>query len=203
MIPEAKAFLDLGLNVLMIDFRGHGRSEGNISSLGVKEVEEVKLAWDHVKAGGETEIYLYGVSMGAVAVLKACSDHQLEPAGLILEMPFASMRSHLQARSRIVGFPGFPERPFGFLVSTWIGWQRGFNGPAHKTYNYAEKIHCPVLIQWGDKDPYVLRWETEIIFNSTPSTRKKMVTYSGAGHESLFRFNPELWKKEVTEFIFE
>ena len=202
MIPEAKAFLEMGLKVLMVDFRGHGRSEGNVSSLGVKETEEVKLAWDHVKAGGETNIYLYGISMGAVAVLKATADHGLDPRALILEMPFASMRSHLQARSRIVGFPGLPERPFGFLVSTWIGWQRGFNGMGHKTYDYAENIRCPVLLQWGDQDPYVLRWETEIIFNSTSSARKKLVTYPGAGHESLLRFNPGLWKQEVGAFIF-
>ncbi len=197
MIPEAGAFRDLGLNVLMVDFRGHGGSEGNQTSLGVRETEDVKLAYDYIVKQGEKNIYLYGVSMGAVVIAKAVSDDEIKPAALIMEMPFASLKAHLQARARTLGFPGFPERPFGFLVSNWIGWETGFNGPGHQTTQYAKDIHCPVLLQWGEKDELVMRWEMDAVYGSISSKDKKLVTYPGAGHESLFRNDPGKWRSEV------
>ena len=201
LLYEASAFRSLGLNVLLVDFRGHGRSEGRKTTLGVREAEEVKMAWDFISAKGEKNIYLYGVSMGAVAVSRAVWKYGLDAAAVFLEMPFASLKSHLRARARTLGFPGFPEKPFSFLVSHWIGWEQGFNGPQHRTTRYAGKVHCPVLLQWGEKDELVLREETLEVYHSLASRQKKMVTYPGAGHESLYRSDEEKWKNTVRAFL--
>ena len=197
LLYEASAFRSLGLRVLMIDLRGHGRSEGNRTTLGVKEAEEVKLAWDLVSAKGEKNIYLYGVSMGAVAVSRAIWKYGMEPAAVILEMPFASLQTHLRARARTLGFPGFPEKPFSFLVSRWIGWESGFSGLAHRSTKYVREIDCPVLLQWGERDKLVTKAEIGDIYDAIGTRNKKLVTYQGAGHESLYRSDPETWKRAV------
>jgi hypothetical protein len=202
MLTEASAFREMGLNVLMIDFRGHGRSGGNTSTLGFSEAEEVAMAWEHVKKMGEENIYLYGVSMGAVTVARAISTLRLSPKAVILEMPFESLRSHLRARARAFGFPGFPEKPFGFLVGTWIGWERGYKGGAHNTVRYVKNIHCPVLLQWGDKDEYVEEKETTNIYRAIAAADKKIVIYEGAVHESLLLADPLKWKSSVQTFIY-
>jgi alpha-beta hydrolase superfamily lysophospholipase len=198
MLPEAYDFRWLGYNVMLVDLRAHGNSGGNYTTAGFKESEEVKLAYDYACQQGNKNIFLFGVSMGAVIVMKAISDYNIQPAGIILEMPFASLHDHLKARARTLGFP---EEPFGFLVTFWAGLERGFNGFKHNTCLYAEKVNCPVLMQWGALDNYVLRGEIERVYQHIPSQKKKLVVYDHASHESLLNNEPIKWRKEVSDFL--
>ena len=200
-LPEADEFRYQGYNVLLIDFRAHGNSGGNTTTIGVREAEEVKLAYDYVSQSGEKKIILWGSSMGAVTIAKALADYDIKPAGVILEMPFASLQSHLRARARMIGFDGFPEKPFGFFVTCWMGIERGFNGFKHKTTSYAKKINCPVLLQCGALDMYVLKSETDKVYKAIASPNKKLVTYDRANHESFVQNDPLKWRIEVGRFL--
>ncbi len=197
-ITEAENFRFMGYNVLLVDFRAHGQSGGNTTTIGSKESEEVKLAYDWINKKGEKNIYLWGSSMGAVAVTKAVSDYSLNPSGIIIEMPFESMQSHLKARARILGFP---QQPFAFLVTFWIGIERGFNGFNHETTDYVKKIDCPVLLQWGRFDDYVLQPEIEKVYMAISSRQKKLVVYDNAGHGSLLKSDPIKWRMELRDFL--
>jgi alpha-beta hydrolase superfamily lysophospholipase len=201
LIAEAGEFLSDGYNVMLVDFRAHGNSGGNTTTIGVRESKEVKAAYDYIVKEGEKNILLYGVSMGAVVVSKAIADYDLKPFGVILEMPFASLQSHLRARARLLGFRGFGEKPFGFLVTLWIGLERGFNGFKDQTTRYVSKINCPVLMQWGAADIYVLKNETDGIYKAIASSDKKLVIYDHAGHESLLQNDSVKWRTEVERFL--
>jgi alpha-beta hydrolase superfamily lysophospholipase len=201
LLAEAAEFRYDGYNVMLVDFRAHGNSGGHTTTIGVKESEEVQLAYDHIVQQGEKNIFLFGSSMGAVVVTKAIADYDLKPSGVFLEMPFASMQSHLRARARGLGFRGFGEKPFGFLVTLWIGIERGCNGFKDQTARYVAKIKCPVLMQWGAADAYVLKSETDKIYSSIASSNKKLVIYNNAGHESLLQNDPVQWRNEVEKFL--
>ncbi|HEX4877988.1 MAG TPA: alpha/beta fold hydrolase, partial [Chitinophagaceae bacterium] len=201
ILPEANDFHYQGYNVLMVDFRAHGSSEGNTTTIGLREAEEVKLAYDYILAKGEKNIFCWGTSMGGVAIIKAISDYQLKPAGIILEMPFGSLQEHLRARARTIGFGGFPEKPFAFLVTFWMGVERGFNGFAFKTDHYAKAINCPVLMQWGRLDRLVLEKEITKILAAVPLADKKLVVYETADHESFLQKDPQKWRMETELFL--
>lgn len=201
VLAEAEEFRYMGYNVMLVDFRAHGNSGGNTTTIGIRESEEVKLAYDYVTKLGEKKIILWGSSMGAVTIAKAISDYSITPAGVILEMPFASLQTHLRARARMIGFGGFPEKPFAFFVTAWMGIEKGFNGFRHKTINYVDDIKCPVLLQWGALDVYVLKSETDKIYNAITAPDKKLVIYDHANHESLVQNDPLKWKIEVGRFL--
>jgi uncharacterized protein len=198
ILHEASEFRYYGYNVMMVDLRGHGNSAGNVTTLGFRESEEIKLAWDYLQQKAEKRIFLWGASLGAVAIAKAVSDYNLNPSGLILEMPFSSLQSHLEGKSR---FFGFPEEPFGFLVTAWVGIERGFNGFKHKTTDYVKKIACPVLLQWGTRDPFVLKQQIESIYDNIPGNNKRLVVYTDADHQSLLGFDPVKWREEVNAML--
>ena len=198
LLDEANAFRSFGYNVLLIDLRSHGNSGGGTTTIGYKESEEVRLAYDYIVQAGEKKIFLWGASMGAVAVIKALSDYQLHPEGIIIEMPFLSLQSHLKSQAR---FLGFPRQPFAFLTTFWIGIEQGFNGLGFKTTKYAKNINCPVLMQYGEKDELVLGYETDEIYGAIPGAHKKLVIYDEAGHESFLRKDPAGWKREVSVFL--
>jgi hypothetical protein len=197
MVHEAAAFREMGYNVMLVDLRGHGQSEGNITSFGVHETEEITASFDQARKKDNERIFLFGVSMGGGAVLKATSEKLVRPAGIIAEMPFGSLQDHVKSRARTLGFPA---QPFGFLVTMWIGIQRGYNGFEHKVTKYAKGVDCPVLLQWGKKDRYVLDREIKEIFSNLPG-KKKLVTYSEADHESLLMSDHIRWKREVAQFL--
>ena len=198
VLREAEEFLFLGYNVLMFDFRGHGGSDGNTTTLGSRESEDLKLAWDFVKQKGEKNIFLWGSSLGAAVITKAINDYNIKPSGVILEMPFASLQNHLEGRSRALGFPG---EPFGFLVTLWVGIEQGYNGFSHRPAEYVKKINCPVLLQWGTNDVYILKEQEEKFYNNIPGSKKRFVIYENAAHQSFLGFDPVKWKEEVGNFL--
>lgn len=198
VIDEANEFHYLGYNVLLVDFRGHGNSGGNTTTIGFREAEEVKLAFDYISNNGEKNIYLYGFSMGAVAVAKAVQLYDLHPSGVILEAPFRSLQTYLKGKAGLIGFP---RQPFAFFTTFWIGLEKGFGGFGHQTTSYVKDIRCPVLLQWGTQDNFVPRKDIDKIYTSVGSARKKMVIYEGAQHESLLRFNADKWRAETEAFL--
>lgn len=198
LLHEAAQFRQWGYNVLLIDFRGHGRSGGKATSFGVKETDEVEKAFQLARSKGNKRIILYGSSMGSMAVMKAVADNDVHPAAIIADMPPASLHEHLKARARVVGFP---SEPFAFFVTLWMGIESGYKGFGHDVCTYARKINCPVLLQWGDRDEYVTKEETEAIYKSLGASQKKLVIYPNAGHSSFAQADPLLWNREVGGFI--
>ncbi len=198
VLSEASAFLSLGYNTMLVDIRAHGNSEGIANSIGYRESEEVKLAYDHVSELGEKNIVLWGMSLGAVIISKAIWEYDLHPKKIILEMPFDRLQDHIRARARISGFPG---EPFGFFVSFWTGIEQGYWCYNHKTSSYVQKIKCPVLLQWGSNDEYVLEKETEKIFASIGSSNKKLEIYKDIGHRPLIGTNGDQWELTVNDFL--
>src|SRR5690349_20305735 len=73
MLERAYVFLDMGYNVLLPDFMGAASSEGTQCTIGFKEADNVKTCVDYLQQKGERNIYLMGASMGAAAILRACS----------------------------------------------------------------------------------------------------------------------------------
>jgi hypothetical protein len=198
LVREAATFRLMGYRVLLVDLRAHGNSDGQNTTIGRDETEEVVLAYNYIKAKDAKPVYCWGVSMGAVVLARAVAEGEVQPAGLIMELPFASLQSHLKARARVLGFP---QQPFAFLVTGWIGIERGFNGYRHSTVDYAGKINCPVLVQYGGHDTYVLKSEINAIYQAIPGNRKNVVGYEEAGHESLLMSEPDHWKKTMLDFF--
>ena len=198
LLKEADEFKSWGYNLLLIDFRAHGSSEGAKSSFGYKETDEVEKAFQFARLQGNKNIILYGSSLGSVVIMKAAAESKITPSAIIADMPFGSLRDHLKARASEVGFP---SEPFAFLTTLWIGIENGYNGFNHQVYNYAKKINCPVLLQGGDRDMYVGEKEIKRIFQNLKVAHKKLVIYPGANHQSFLQYDPIYWQKNITGFL--
>ena len=198
VMTEAEGFRQLGYNTFLLDFRAHGSSEGNTTSIGFYETEEVKLAYDFIKDKGEKNIVLWGISMGAAAISKAMYDYPLQPAKVILEMPYASI---LQAAEGRIKMMGLPAEPLAALVIFWGGIEHGYWAFNMKPVNFVKKITQPTLLQWGRLDPRVQQAETDAIFNNIAATKKDLVIYESSGHESLCEKENAKWMKSVDQFL--
>jgi alpha-beta hydrolase superfamily lysophospholipase len=197
VINEANAFRGMGYNSMLVDFRAHGNSSGNTCTIGYYESEEVKLAYDYIKAKGEKNIILWGISMGAAAISKAMNDYPLEPSRLILEMPFGSIMEAAGGRIKMMGLPA---QPLAGFITFWGGVEHGFWAFNMNPDAFAKNIHTPTLLQWGRQDARVTQGETERIFDNLAAA-KKLVVYENSGHQSLYKNEPKKWLGEVQHFL--
>jgi alpha-beta hydrolase superfamily lysophospholipase len=197
MLDKAEEFLNLNYNVLLVDFMGSGGSEGSQTTIGYFEAEQVRSSFEYVLNKGEPNIYLFGTSMGSVAIMKAINDFDLKPRGIILECPFGSMYKTVCARFRLMHAPAFP---MAALLVFWGGLQNGFWAFGHNPTEYAKKISCPTLIIYGGQDKKVSSAEIDEIYANLKGT-KQLKVYELAGHENLLNKYPADWRQDVKTFM--
>lgn len=197
MLDKATEFGQLGYNTFLVDFMGSGGSAGNQTTIGYQEAEQVKtcLAYIQERLGGK--VFLFGTSMGAVAILKALQDYPLQPTGVLLECPFGSLYETTCARFRLLNIPTFP---FAGLLVFWGGIQNNFWGFSHNPVAYAKAATCPVLLLYGEQDPKVSRAEIDEIFANLRGP-KQLRTYPKAGHESYLIAYKKEWVRDVADFL--
>lgn len=197
MIDKSNEFLKLGFSTMLVDFMGSGNSEGNQTTIGFKEAEEVKTCFDYISSTGEKNIFLSGTSMGAVSIMKCINDYQIKPKGIIIECPFGSMYQTVCARFKKMNVPTFPMA--GILLF-WGGIQNGFWGFCHNPTEYAKNISCPTLLLYGENDKSVSRKEIDEIYKNLRG-KKELRIYKNTGHENYLLKNKVQWNQDINSFL--
>jgi uncharacterized protein len=199
MLPEAAVLAQMGYQAFLVDFRAHGGSDGYRCTLGADETEEVKLSIQYLQQNGEKNIILYGASMGAASVMHALQRYpELQPAKVILDMPFASYERLVE---KWFDKSKYPTQPSAKLFTFWAGLLNGKSFFKLAPSSYARSIQCPVLMQWGSKDNLVPEKDTRKIFDHIASAAKQLVIYEQCGHESYCVKEKDKWVKTITAFL--
>ncbi len=197
MLDKSDEILKLGYNTFLIDFMGSGGSEGNRTTIGFEESMQVKTAYDYIAAQGESNIYLFGTSMGAAAVLKSLHDYSFNPSGIIIECPFGSLYEAVCVRFENMGVPVFP---MAGLLTFWGGVQNGFWAFEHNPSNYAKKVSCPTLLLYGELDEKVKIKETNAVYENLRG-KKHLKTYPLSGHDNYLTHYREEWAEDIKNFL--
>jgi predicted alpha/beta-fold hydrolase len=197
MLEASDIFLQLGYNTFLVDFMGSGGSEGNQTTIGFKEAEEVKTCFDYLTKNGEQKIYLFGTSMGAAAILKACNDYEIKPAAIILECPYGTMYQTTCARFNTMHVPSFP---LAGLLDFWGGVQNDFWAFSLEPTVYAKSVKCPTLLIYGEKDEKVSRKEIDEIYSNL-NGKKELKTFPLAGHANYLKKYKQEWTVDVASFL--
>jgi alpha-beta hydrolase superfamily lysophospholipase len=198
LLDAALAFQELGYASLLVDFRGSGGSQGDATSIGYHEAEDVRAALAHARNRNHARPFvLFGASMGAAAVLRAVAQLHVVPDVLVLQYPFSKMSLTVARRFEAMGLPTFPAAP---VLVFWGGWQQGFNGFRHNPLDYARAVRIPTLLMQGDRDDRVSMAEARAIYEKLAG-RKRLEIFSGVGHQSLVQAQPAQWRRAVAEFV--
>ncbi|WP_407482875.1 alpha/beta hydrolase [Elizabethkingia meningoseptica] len=86
-----KPLVDAGFQVVMVDFRGYGKSTGKATHLNV--AEDGQLFFDQMINRPDiknTKVYIYGASLGSQIATHLAKDNMKKISGLILDSPMAS-----------------------------------------------------------------------------------------------------------------
>jgi pimeloyl-ACP methyl ester carboxylesterase len=115
----ARLHQERGYGAVMFDFAGHGESEGELVTYGVREQEDVAAVLAYLSGRGDVDmrgIGIMGYSLGAItAVLAAAAQPELQ--AVVIESGFADVERDLSVLFR--RFTGLPSFPFANLVVFW------------------------------------------------------------------------------------
>lgn len=190
----------LGQNVLVVDQRAHGQSEGSVITFGVKERRDC-LTWiryANARFGANTPIILTGVSMGAATVLMAL-DLQLPDnvAGVIADCPFSHPMDIIQKVAHDMKLPGPPVRLFASAAARIFA---GFSLRESSAREAVKKAKIPVLLIHGDDDRFVPCDMSSQILSANPQMIT-LETFPGAGHGLSYMVDQERYESSVQAFI--
>lgn len=191
---------ELGQNLLLIDQRAHGKSQGDTITFGILERLDC-LAWVNYavqRFGSNTQIVLYGLSMGAATVLMA-SGLELPDSvkGIVADCPYDSPKDIICKVAKEMGFPPFIACPFITLGALLFG---RFHLNAMTASKAVRRAKVPILLIHGESDGFVPCDMSRGIQDARPELVTR-VTFPGADHGISYLVDTPKYKKVVTEFL--
>lgn len=194
----ANLCLELGYNVLLVEARGHGMSEGHTVSFGVNERYDC-LAWCRWAAERfRAPILLVGISMGAATVLLASAlDLPKNVRGIIADCPYTSPPAIIRRTVARQHYPAPLIMPLVRLGARLFG---GFSLSA--SANAAEAVRSakvPILLLHGEDDDFVPCDMSREIAAARPEL-VELHTFPGAWHGASYLVNTERYTRLVREF---
>lgn len=195
----AKLAREVGHNILLIDHRAHGKSEGKVITFGINESRDL-LTWiDYAvrRFGSEQKIILTGVSMGGATVLHASSlPLPKNVVGIIADCPYSSPEAIIKKVCGGMGFPVSITMPFVKLGARLFGGFKLQGGAV----NSVKECSVPILICHGEADDFVPVQMAREIFEACAS-EKYLFTVPNAGHGISFIEDPDGYKAQLNNFL--
>lgn len=191
---------ECGYNYLTVSQRGHGRSEGNVTSFGIKEKYDV-LSWLKFIAdnyGEDTPVILAGISMGASTVMMATS-LKLPPSvkAILSDCGYNSHKEVIKLKIKKMHLPVWLFFPFMCIGAKLFG---NFSLNEKCAEKCLLNNEIPIVFFEGKKDDIVPPYMIEREYNANKGA-KKLISFENATHGICFPENPKVYKEEFIRFL--
>lgn len=168
----------LGMNVLIVDYRGYGKSEG--ISTEKNTYDDARIAWKYLLENKNTkpeDIIIFGRSLGGAIAANLGSE--VNPKGMILDSTLSSTKE-------------FASDVYPFIPQSMIDFSYGAS-------KYLKDINSPLLVLHSMDDEIIPYKHGRKVFQSA-NEPKRFVTLQGSHNES-FLVSRELYIKSIQRFL--
>lgn len=163
----SKVYTDLNYDLFVLDYRGFGKSEGEISSEEQLH-SDLQTTYNSLKIKyPENKIIIIGYSIGSGPAAILASNNN--PKILILQAPYYSLIDMMHQK-----YPFVPD----FLLKYKF-----------ETYNFIQKIKAPIIVFHGNADE-VIYYGSSIKLKPLFKQKDRLITLMGQGHGAI-NDNPE------------
>jgi uncharacterized protein len=158
----AETYTRLQYDVFLLDYRGYGKSEGNIESE-AQLFQDAQTAYNEIlKRYEEEKIVVLGYSIGTGIATRLASANR--PRLLILQAPYFSLTAVMKQT-----FPLVPA----FLLKYKL-----------ETYRYITACKMPIVLIHGDEDE-VIPYSQAVKLKELLKTSDTLITIKGLGHNGM------------------
>jgi fermentation-respiration switch protein FrsA (DUF1100 family) len=194
----AKYYLENNFQLLLVDHRAHGESEGKYIGFGILERYD-SLKWIEYlneRFGCEQKILVHGTSMGAATTLMMTGLKLPENVcGVVADCGFTSpwdvFKSVLKNTYHLSAFPLL------HLTSLIARMTAGYDYTECSATEEVKKSTVPILLIHGSADTFVPTYMCEEIYKNCSDGEMQII--EGAGHAESYYKNPQLYKEKLQE----
>lgn len=195
-----KLYLDKGFNLLLVEHRAHGKSQGHTICLGVKERHDA-VSWVRYgerRLGENVSIMLAGISMGAATVLMA-SELELPPSvkGIFADCPYSDQKEIIKSVIRDMKLPAELLYPVTRLSARIFG---GFDPEEASAVTAVTHSPVPIMLIHGEEDRLVPCDMSRQIAAANPE-KVTLHTFPGADHAMSYMLDEKRYTRLLNDFV--
>lgn len=197
----AEFYHNQGFNLLLVDERAHGKSEGKYIGFGCLDRYDA-LCWIQyviARVGEESQIMLHGDSMGGATVLMT-SGLELPPQvkGIISDCAFTSAwEVFTSVLKNMYHLPAFPLMQ---IADKMAKKEAGYGLNECNARDEVRKSKTPTVFIHGDADTFVPFRMVHELYDACAAPRK-LVVIKGAGHAEACYKEPETYEHAIKDWI--
>lgn len=199
MYDLAELMNELHYNVIMFDYGYASKTYSAPATWGIEEKNQLLAAVDYAQQRGAEKIIVWGFSMGGGTALQAALESE-QISALILDSLFLPSPDTLYTNlQQYVEVPKYPTTwIIGELLPLWTNHDFS-NAPAQSVL--AKQYDIPLLIIHGTADNKADYHIAEQIAENQRNENSSLWLIEHGQHELLFRKDPNLYMKNVSEFL--
>ena len=191
---------ELGVNTLLVDQRGHGKSGGNVMTFGILEQYDCQ-SWARYAAerfGPDVPLILSGVSMGAATVLMAsCLELPGSVAGIIADSPYDSPKDII---CTVIDRMKLPRNFVWNLIHLSARIFGHVDLESASALSAVKKTRLPVLIYHSDADKMV-PVEMSCKLKEAGGDKVQLEVFPGGAHGISFLVDEGRYLEIMKEFM--
>ena len=182
-----------GYGVLAWDFRAHGESGGEVSTLGYYEALDVEAALEYVlQQEGVEHIGAWGGSMGGVAVLEV-SSRRVEIEAVVLDSAFPTLEDEVRWAVTKSAFLPFIR----FFAEKEAEFDMDLLRPVDRIGDISPR---PIMIIQGEADSMIPADSGQRLFEAAGEPRY-LWTEAGVNHIGMYSMHSEEYEEKVVGFF--
>lgn len=196
----AQAYYKNGYNVLLVDNRAHGQSEGKYVGFGVLDRLDLRNWVKYVinRFGSNVQIFLHGISMGAATVLMASSIMPKNVRGIIADCGFTSVYEIFEyVLKRDYHLPKFP---IIYLTNIMSKIRAGYGYKDVNTTAEIARSDIPILFIHGENDEFVPLWMTMKNYSHCKAYKELFIVRESEHAESHY-IDKKGYERRILTFI--
>ncbi len=195
-----KYYIEMGLNVLVVDQRANGESEGKLITFGIKERKDA-VTWANFinEKYSPKNMFLSGVSMGATTVMMAANlELPQNVRGIIADCGFTAAPDIIKKVARqAFKINAAPIMPILNLMCKIFG---RFSLYETTTVKALSESDIPIFFIHGKKDGFVPCEMSEISYKAAHA-EKRICLVDEADHGISFLVDTENIQKQIADFV--
>jgi len=183
-INQSYRLRQLGFSVLLIDYRGYGRSQGSFPSEN-RVYEDAETAYNYLvkqRQLSPSEIFLYGHSLGGAVAVELAVAHSAT-AGLIVQSSFTSMLDMIERQSLMWLFPVRLLLTQNFDSLTKV-----------------KLLRIPVLFAHGTADPLIPAEMSNKLYAASPEPKQILLVPNAKHNNGDAFFNSSEYRQTIVDF---
>ena len=196
---SAKFLYSTGYNILFVDNRSHGYSQGKYIGFGVLDCKDINSWVNYLTNEYKQEtIVLYGISMGAASVLNASALVNDKVKGVVEDCGFAS--GYDEVKYQIKQMYHLPSFPLVQIANLELMLLAKYSLKEKEAYRSIREYKGKLLVIHGGNDHFVCTQDAYKIYENA-NCDKNILIVEGASHAKSYLKDTKEYEKQFKRLL--